>query len=78
MPRSLVFSYQWINTALEGLAEFYDRRYDCHDQAAQIYARLHHGNMDDIFQQGLHEFLQEFLKSNAELSQSIARTYNFP
>jgi uncharacterized alpha-E superfamily protein len=78
MPRSLVFSYRWVNTALDGLAELYDQRYDCHDMARETYRRLHSGSMDEIFQQGLHEFLQEFLKSNARLSESIARTYNFP
>jgi uncharacterized alpha-E superfamily protein len=78
MPRSLVFSYHWINSALEGLAELYDRRYACHEQAAAIYRRLKQDSMDEIFQEGLHEFLQEFLRSNAKLSEAIAHTYNFP
>jgi uncharacterized alpha-E superfamily protein len=34
--------------------------------------------MEEIFQEGLHEFLQEFMAANNRLSQSIATTYNFP
>ena len=34
--------------------------------------------MENIFQSGLHEFLQDFINANTRLSQSIATTYNFP
>ena len=78
MPRSLVFTYNWINTALEGLASLYGKRYDCHDLAYETYRRLKTGNMEDIFQSGLHEFLQDFVTGNATLSASIAKNYNFP
>ncbi len=78
MPRSLVFSYQWITTALDGLGALYGQRYACHDTAHQTYQRLLTGNMDAIFQSGLHEFLREFMAANNALSASIAKTYNFP
>ena len=78
MPRSLVFSYNWINTALDGLARLYDKRYDCHDRAAEIRDRLRSGKLEHIFQLGLHEFLQGFIADNNALSTSIAKTYNFP
>ena len=78
MPRSLVFSYHWVNMALEGLANLYGKRYDCHDLAFETYQRLKTGNMDEIFQSGLHEFLQDFVNRNARLSASIGTNYNFP
>jgi uncharacterized alpha-E superfamily protein len=78
MPRSLVFSYGWINRALAGLAIHYGRKSECHDQARATYDWLKDANMDQIFQSGLHEFLQDFIAGNAKLSQSIARNYNFP
>jgi uncharacterized alpha-E superfamily protein len=78
MPRSLVFSYYWINMALEGLANLYGKRYGCHELAQDTYQRLKNGNMDDIFQSGLHEFLQDFVSRNARLSASIGTNYNFP
>lgn len=78
MPRSLVFSYNWINIALEGLANFYGKRYDCHDLATRTYIQLAGGNMEYVFGKGLHEFLTEFIAANNELSASVARTYHFP
>lgn len=78
MPRSLVFSYGWINRGLQGLAELYDASYDCHAEAQETYRRLKAARMEEIFQSGLHEFLQDFMAANARLSQSIGKTYNFP
>jgi uncharacterized alpha-E superfamily protein len=78
MPRSLIFCYQWINGALDGLGKLYGKRYACHEQAAETYRMLREGKMDDIFQSGLHEFLQAFVVANNTLSASIAETYNFP
>jgi uncharacterized alpha-E superfamily protein len=34
--------------------------------------------MEQIFQNGLHEFLQEFMAANNNLSRSIAVNFNFP
>jgi uncharacterized alpha-E superfamily protein len=73
-----VFSYDWINTALEGLADLYGKRYDCHQRVAETRDMLKSGSMEQIFQSGLHEFLQDFINSNNRLSASIAETYNFP
>ena len=78
MPRSLVFSYQWINTALDGLGNIQGQRHECHDLAAQALARLRAGKMETIFQNGLHEYVSDFLGANTALSASIAQTYNFP
>lgn len=78
MPRSLVFSYQWINTALDGLGQLHGKRYACHDKAALTLARLRSGKMDDIFQSGLHEYVTTFIDNNRALSASIAQTYHFP
>ncbi len=78
MPRSLLFSYQWINTALAGLSTLHGQAYDCHSKAAEIASRLRSGKMEDIFQSGLHEYLQDFIDGNNALSMDIGRTYNFP
>jgi uncharacterized alpha-E superfamily protein len=78
MPRSLVFSYHWLNHALDGLAAIYGKHYECHALAAETHHRLKAGNMDEIFQAGLHEFLQKFMATNTALSATIASTYHFP
>ena len=78
MPRSLVFCYQWINTAMDGLGRLYGKQYDCHESARQTYDMLKAARMEDIFQSGLHEFLGDFMAGNNALSAEVARTYNFP
>ena len=78
MPRSLTFAYNWINNALDGLSQFYGQSYECHDVAQATRQRLKQGNMDQIFQSGLHEFLQDFLSANDKLARSIAASYHFP
>jgi uncharacterized alpha-E superfamily protein len=78
MPRSLVFSYQWIFTALSGLSNLHGKGYSCHDLARESLARLRSGNMEHIFQNGLHEYLRDFMDANNKLSGEIAKTYNFP
>ncbi len=78
MPRSLVFSYHWLNQALDGLAALYGKRYECHALATDTYEGLKGASMDQIFQAGLHEFLQKFMAENTALSASIASSYHFP
>ncbi|MBK1869381.1 alpha-E domain-containing protein [Aestuariivirga sp. YIM B02566] len=78
MPRSLIFCYQWLTRSLNGLGELYGQRYECQTEATELYARLKAGNMDDIFQSGLHEFLQDFVNANNRIAAQIAQTYNFP
>ncbi len=78
MPRSLLFSYEWVNAALEGLEALHGKRYDCHTQANERLAKLRTASMPEIFQSGLHEYLQEFIVGNNNLSHEISRTYNFP
>ncbi len=78
MPRSLVFSYQWINTALRGLAKIHGKTYALHDTANETVTRLQNGKMEEIFREGLHEYIQEFVASNTALSRQIGETYHFP
>jgi uncharacterized alpha-E superfamily protein len=78
MPRSLVFSYQWINTALSGLANLHGQKYDCHGKASETLSKLRSSRMEDIFQSGLHEYIQDFIQANNTVSYLIGRTYNFP
>jgi uncharacterized alpha-E superfamily protein len=78
MPRSLVFSHQWVNTALDGLANLHGSRYACHDLAAASLAKLRAGKMEDIFQNGLHEYLRDFINANTRLSAAIGQTFHFP
>ncbi len=44
-------------------------------RAGELHARLHYGRMEDIFQEGLHEFLSEFILDNSRLGAEIQRTF---
>lgn len=77
MPRSLIHSYSWILDSLDGLEKAYGARYGCHDAAEAIMRRLDSGDMERIFQDGLHEFLQDVISRNNALSGDIASTYHF-
>lgn len=76
MPRSLAYNHRVIRDALHNLARDYDHRPPCHDTAARL-RRLLDQSIDDIFEQGLHEFLTDFMAGNAQLADEIARDYKF-
>lgn len=77
LPRSLRSCYQETTTALEGLEQLYGRKPECHVHADETLDKLVNADMTRIFQQGLHEFLQEFIADNNRLAADIATTYHF-
>lgn len=77
MPRSLAFSYSQINSHLSFLATEYGEKHACHDTANRNLARLGGKVVADIFEEGLHEFLQDFILDNSRLSDEIAEAYLF-
>lgn len=77
MPRSLAWCYRNIADSLRFLADNYGARHPCHDTAERIHARLRVGSIKDIFDQGLHEFLSEFIGDNNRLNAQIAEDYRF-
>jgi uncharacterized alpha-E superfamily protein len=77
MPRSLRSSYDEINVALSDLANLYGARAICHDTAASTRTLLANGDIDDIFQSGLHEFIEDFIIRNNRLGNEVAEAYHF-
>lgn len=75
MPRSLISCLNEVNTYLGHLADVYGRRHECHRRAGELHARLRYGRTDDIFQEGLHEYLTDFVERNNIVSDEIARAY---
>ena len=75
MPRSLVACYDDLARYLEALAGAYGTRGECHRLIGQMHARLRYGRIEDVFRQGLHEFLTEFIEQNAVLGAEISRHY---
>lgn len=76
-PCSLAFCYSGLQAALDRLADRYGARHDCHDSADGAVRRLQDRDMDDIFDEGLHDFLLDGLRLNARLFGELSRAYHF-
>ncbi len=76
-PCSLAFCYAGLRAALDRLAARYGARHDCHATAGAAARQLQDREMDDIFDEGLHEFLLEGIRVNARLSDELSRAYHF-
>ena len=77
MPRSLAFCYKKIDDNLEYLHRDHGYRKPCHDLADEVCGQLSRLTIDDVFEEGLHQFLQTFLERNAALGQQIERDFRF-
>ena len=75
LPRSLASCYANLVRNLDQIGVSYGRQGAAQRHARGMKNRLDHSNMQDIFQHGLHEFIQEFLDDNTELGAIIARQY---
>ena len=77
MPRRMAFSVDKIAANLGFLEQAYGMRHPCHDQIDTLAARLSHGTIDRVFEDGLHEFITDFLGDVAKLGQQIETDYRF-
>ncbi|HQN64180.1 MAG TPA: alpha-E domain-containing protein [Methylophilus sp.] len=73
MPRSLHACFDEIMPILEKLCG--NLGDECLRQAGELHARLHYGRMENIFQNGLHEFLDEFVTQHYALGEEISHTF---
>lgn len=77
MPRSLAYSYEKIVSNLGHIAHDYGERLEAHDTADSIRDSLNSTGMMQILDQGLHEFLDNFISRNNQLGQQISEGYRF-
>jgi uncharacterized alpha-E superfamily protein len=77
MPRSLRSCYDEINMSLNDIAELYGAKPACHETASATRRLLARGNIDNIFQSGLHEFIEDFIVRNNRLGNEVAEAYHF-
>lgn len=77
MPRSLVHSMSQVDRFLSVLSESHGRRYDCQRLSGRLHSELDYGNIDDIYNRGLHEYLTDFLDRNAALGLEISENFHF-
>lgn len=76
-PRSLVFCYEKIRSNMAGLAKEYGHEVPAHELLRDAGARLHQITIEEIFEGGLHEFLQDFIGKTIEIAGTIAADYRF-
>jgi uncharacterized alpha-E superfamily protein len=75
MPRSLANCYRNITLHLDNLSRAYGRQGHSQQIARQTHTRLRNARMDEIFQSGLHEFIQTFIAENNRLGATISEQY---
>lgn len=75
MPRSLARCYSTINELLDNIAKDYGEKGASQSEARATYARLANQTIDSIFQEGLHEFLIDFIAHNNNLGSKISAQY---
>ncbi|OUS21789.1 hypothetical protein DI396_04465 [Litorivita pollutaquae] len=77
MPRSLAFCYDKIEENLQRLCREYGKDMPSLDVARQQNARFKGKEIDMIFDEGLHEFLERAIASTGALAQQIETDYRF-
>jgi len=75
LPRSLASCYGNLVRNLDQIGVAYGRQGPSQRHARGVRNRLDHSHMDDIFQHGVHEFIQEFIADNSRLGEIITRQY---
>ncbi len=76
-PRSLAFCYGKLTDNLRHLAMSYGNQSESLAEAERIYAGFGALTASAILEDGLHEFLIEFLAQNRNLARLVEREYRF-
>lgn len=77
MPRSLAFCIEQITRRLAQLETEYGTRLDSQIYAESIRDRIEGNQINTIFQDGLHEFLNQFINDMMTLASHVERDYRF-
>jgi uncharacterized alpha-E superfamily protein len=75
MPRSLASCYENLVQNLDRIAKAYGRQGPAQRHARAVRARLENSTIEEIFQRGLHEFIDEFVEDNNRLGTAVAQQY---
>ncbi|MEX0590973.1 MAG: alpha-E domain-containing protein [Xanthobacteraceae bacterium] len=75
MPRSLASCYENLSRYLDDLAQFYGRQGTSQRLARSMVTKLSNASMQEIFQSGLHEFINRFIADNNRLGGAITEQY---
>ncbi|MFN3989137.1 MAG: alpha-E domain-containing protein [Erythrobacter sp.] len=76
-PRSLAFCRNALRANLAELARMHGVEGHCNALMREADSRINHLTVDEIFEQGLHEFLVDFMVSNVGIANAIVADYRF-
>ena len=76
-PRSLAFCYSKLRSNLASLAREYGNEMHAHEILRNADTQFHTATIEGIFEQGLHEFIGQFIRANTALALQIQRDYRF-
>jgi uncharacterized alpha-E superfamily protein len=77
MPRSLAYCYDKIVSNLGYLAREYGEAHAAHATAEETLSSLRNHSIKDVMDQGLHEYIENFISHNNRLGQEISDGYRF-
>lgn len=76
-PRSLAYCHTALREHLDAIARIHGQECHCHALMREAAQKLEEIGLDGVFERGLHEFLIEFLRTNARVGLAIADDYRF-
>ena len=76
-PRSLLHCQAKVEEHLGWLAKAYRSRTPAHERVHAMLGELAEAQVEDVLDEGLHEFLTRFIHQNAALGQDVADGYLF-
>jgi uncharacterized alpha-E superfamily protein len=75
MPRSLANCYENLVQNLDRIGKAYGLQGPAQRHARAVRARLENSKIEDIFQSGLHEFIDDFVEDNNRLGSAVTQQY---
>ena len=76
-PRSVSYCYRSIKRFLDDLAELYGEPSAPQKVASEMVERLDQIGIEELFQNGLHEFVSDAIGTTRQLSSEISKAYHF-
>ena len=76
-PRSLAFCHSALRNNLASLARLHGGEGRCHELMRDADNHISELSVDEIFDQGLHEFMIGFMTRNASVAHAIGEDYRF-
>ncbi|WP_298467951.1 alpha-E domain-containing protein [uncultured Erythrobacter sp.] len=76
-PRSLAFCRGALRTSLAELAKMHGQEGRCNELMRAADIHINDFTVEEIFEQGLHEFLVDFMVRNGAIAEAIGEDYRF-